>query len=155
MARHRVPEWVYEVNEEYVHRLVGITVVVAVLYRLAQRPITELVLQIGTASPFGLLPRYQWVTLVVAISVVAIVRYYGFGLLYCVGVSFAFVFLRVVPLSRPMGYAGPMMGLFAFVIAFAAVAACIVGTGGFLVGTAVRRLKNDSVPPGRRAGDGR
>lgn len=144
MASKRVPKWVYEVNGESVHRLAGITVVVAVLFRLAQRPITELVLKIGTASPFGLLPRYLWVELFVAVSAVALVRYHGFGLWNCVGVSFVVVFLYVVPLSRPMGYAGPMVELFVFGVAFAAVAACIVGTGGFVVGTAARRLRSDA-----------
>ncbi|SDQ20768.1 hypothetical protein [Halopelagius longus] len=142
MVRRRVPEWLYEVNEKYVHRLVGITIVVAVLFRLAQRPITELVLEIGTASPFGLLPRYLWVVLFVAISAVALMRYYGFGLLNCVGVSFVVVVVYLVPLSRPMGFAGPMAELVVLSIAFAAVAACIVGTGGFVVGTVVRRLRS-------------
>lgn len=141
MVTSPLPQWVVRVNKKHTELVVAGTIVCALLIRLTREEITSVLLQVGTTAPFGLLPAYQWVQFFILVAVAWILYSAGFGLGSCIAVNFVILIAYFVPLSRPMGWGGPLLWVYVFKLGFISSAACLSGTVGFLMGTLTRRSR--------------
>lgn len=129
------------VNKTHKQALVAGTIFAAILVVLTRDSIGAVLLTAGTIAPFGLLPAWQWLLILILVMIAWGLSYDRFGLLSCVAVNYVLLTAYLLPLSRPMGWGGSMIALYVFTSLVTGLVASFSGTIGFVIGTTTRSVQ--------------